>query len=280
MKHNSENLGIPTVDPNDADDQPPGMVDSSEDEQADDAEKPDRMLACDENEDSEPSESDTLPIPLRAQAGENKFLECIRRHLKEHHRSTDEVTASDWEQIVKRIQSEVALEANRSAIAEKVMTSSASSPHTTHPFGSVSAWLANADDDSQRRKNHDHEATGHSSKSKPTELTAVDMMGSPIDPAIGSRGSNPGAIPLRHISGLGGISNVGEAKWIEIEITVDSGACETVMPMSWCRGISVLSSRQYMDGVEYEVANGETIPNLGERRCLMSTAGSLSLIHI
>ena len=29
-----------------------------------------------------------------------------------------------------------------------------------------------------------------------------------------------------------------------------------------------------MDGVEYEVANGETIPNLGERRCLMSTAGS------
>ena len=79
---------------------------------------------------------------------------------------------------------------------------------------------------------------------------------------------------MRHISGLGGISNVGEAKWIEIEITVDSGACETVMPMSWCRGISVLSSRQYMDGVEYEVANGETIPNLGERRCLMSTAGS------
>ena len=29
-----------------------------------------------------------------------------------------------------------------------------------------------------------------------------------------------------------------------------------------------------MEGVEYEVANGETIPNLGERRCLMTTAGS------
>ena len=154
------------------------------------------------------------------------------------------------------------------------MESSAIQPNTIHPVGSVSAWLANADDDSQRRKNHDHEATGHSSKSKPTELTAVDMMGSPIDPGFGSKSLSPGATPLRHISGLGGISNVGEAKWIEIEITVDSGACETVMPMSWCRGISVLSSRQYMDGVEYEVANGETIPNLGERRCLMSTAGS------
>ena len=132
--------------------------------------------------------------------------------MKEQNQSNEEVTAADWEQIVKRIQSEVAIEASRSAIAEKVMTSSASSPLTTHPFGSVSAWLANADDDSQRRKNHDHEATGHSSKSKPTELTAVDMMGSPIDPGFGSKSSSPGATPLRHISGLGGISNVGEAK--------------------------------------------------------------------
>ena len=171
--HNSANLGIPIVDPNDADDQPPGMVESSEDDQTKDATEPD------EKEESESDESDTLSTPLRAPSGENKFLECIRRHMKEQNKSNEEVTAADWEQIVKRIQSEVAIEASRSAIAEKVMTSSASSPHTTHPFGSVSAWLANADDDSQRRKSHDHEATGHSSKSKPTELTTVDMIGGP-----------------------------------------------------------------------------------------------------
>ena len=75
---------------------------------------------------------------------------------------------------------------------------------------------------------------------------------------------------------MGGLSAVGDkaSEWIEIEITVDSGACETVMPMSSCHSISVLASKQYMEGVEYEVANGETIPNLGERRCIMMTVGS------
>ena len=67
---------------------------------------------------------------------------------------------------------------------------------------------------------------------------------------------------------------MGKADWIEIEITVDSGACETVMPAGICHSIGILASRQYLEGVEYEVANGETIPNLGEKRCLMMTAGS------
>ena len=47
------------------------------------------------------------------------------------------------------------------------------------------------------------------------------------------------------------------------EIMVDPGACRTEMPMSVCHSISALASRQYMEGVEYEVANGESIPNLG-----------------
>ena len=78
----------------------------------------------------------------------------------------------------------------------------------------------------------------------------------------------------QHLSLLGEISALGKSEWIEIEITVDLGACEVVMPMSLYHGISVLASKQYMEGVEYKVANGETIPNLGERRCLMMTQGS------
>jgi hypothetical protein len=68
------------------------------------------------------------------------------------------------------------------------------------------------------------------------------------------------------------IKDPGE--WTEIEITVDSGACVTVMPRSLCEGISILQNRLSREGVEYEVANGAHIPNLGERRCEMMTVGS------
>ena len=73
---------------------------------------------------------------------------------------------------------------------------------------------------------------------------------------------------------MGGISAFGRSEWTEIEITVDSGACETVMSRNLCTHISILSSQQYLESVEYEVANGETIPNLGERCCLLMTQGS------
>ena len=65
-------------------------------------------------------------------------------------------------------------------------------------------------------------------------------------------------------------------EWTEIEITVDSGACVTVMPRTLCEGISILQNRLSREGVEYEVANGAHIPNIGERRCQMMTIGSNS----
>ena len=46
------------------------------------------------------------------------------------------------------------------------------------------------------------------------------------------------------------------------------------MPRSLCPGISILQNRLSREGVEYEVANGAHIPNLGERRCEMMTIGS------
>ena len=59
--------------------------------------------------------------------------------------------------------------------------------------------------------------------------------------------------------------------WQEIEVTVDSGACDTVMPLSLCSDIPRHESEQQRSGMEYEVANGACIRNEGERRCLMMT---------
>ena len=71
------------------------------------------------------------------------------------------------------------------------------------------------------------------------------------------------------------ISHVGEYReWKEIEVTIDSGACETVMPLSMCSEMTLHESEQQRKGVEYEVANGSSIPNEGERRCLIMTMGA------
>ena len=66
----------------------------------------------------------------------------------------------------------------------------------------------------------------------------------------------------------------GEIGWTEIEITIDSGACDTVMPMRLCGHISVMETEDSKRGMVYEVANGEEIPNLGERHCLLMTEDS------
>ena len=64
-------------------------------------------------------------------------------------------------------------------------------------------------------------------------------------------------------------------EWIELEVTVDSGACISVMPIASCGGIGVVENELSRTGAEYEVANGATIPNRIERRCEVMTVGSL-----
>ena len=46
------------------------------------------------------------------------------------------------------------------------------------------------------------------------------------------------------------------------------------MPISLCSDIPLRESEQQRSGLEYEVANGQAIPNEGERRCLMMTRGA------
>ena len=66
-----------------------------------------------------------------------------------------------------------------------------------------------------------------------------------------------------------GIKAVGDDQWVEIDVQVDSGATETVMAESTLAGvIDITEGSACKRGVTYEVANGEEIPNLGERKFL------------
>ena len=64
--------------------------------------------------------------------------------------------------------------------------------------------------------------------------------------------------------------------WYEIELTADTGACDTVIPKAMAPLIPVVPSMQSERGMEYEIANGDSIPNLGEKRCEMWTEGASS----
>ena len=63
-----------------------------------------------------------------------------------------------------------------------------------------------------------------------------------------------------------GLQKVGEApQWEEMELAVDSGASETVIPEDTVRAAELVPSEASRRGVEYEVANGARIPNLGQK---------------
>ena len=75
-------------------------------------------------------------------------------------------------------------------------------------------------------------------------------------------------------SGISAVNNPED--WISLDVTVDSGSCVTVMPAGLCPGIPILENDLSRNGVEYEVANGESIANLGEKRCQVMTIGSMA----
>ena len=54
-------------------------------------------------------------------------------------------------------------------------------------------------------------------------------------------------------------------EWETIDLMVASGASETVMPEGAIRSVTTKPNDASIRGVEYEVANGQRIPNLGEK---------------
>ena len=71
-----------------------------------------------------------------------------------------------------------------------------------------------------------------------------------------------------------GTSEYDDGEWIEVELCADTGACDTVMARKLCGKIQVQPPSHSINGMEYEVADENTILNLGERRCLMWANGA------
>jgi hypothetical protein len=63
-----------------------------------------------------------------------------------------------------------------------------------------------------------------------------------------------------------GLDHIGEGQWEQVLFTMDSGAMDTVVNMETCPGIPREDSRGSKLGLKYEVANGEVIPNKGQKR--------------
>ena len=118
-------------------------------------------------------------------------------------------------------------------------------------------------------------AVGNEGKHPTKKLVRFDDNGGaevrPLSIVTKPEVAQPGA---RALSVVNDSSKPTEEGWVEIEITIDSGACDTVMPAAMCGHISILQTEDSRRGVEYEVANGETIPNLGERHCFLMTENS------
>ena len=57
-----------------------------------------------------------------------------------------------------------------------------------------------------------------------------------------------------------------ETQWEKVTLTVDSGASDTVVPLTVCPGAELLKTSRV--GTEYEIEDGGTIENLGEKHCL------------
>ena len=72
------------------------------------------------------------------------------------------------------------------------------------------------------------------------------------------------------------LNGMSPSQWTLIELIVDSGACETVLPASLCSHIRLRESAGSKAKVEYEVASGKKIPNLGEKHCEVFVEGSAS----
>ena len=54
--------------------------------------------------------------------------------------------------------------------------------------------------------------------------------------------------------------------WEIVKVCPDSGAAKFVAPENMCKHIAVEPSEASKRGVKYRAANGQTIPNKGEKR--------------
>ena len=63
-------------------------------------------------------------------------------------------------------------------------------------------------------------------------------------------------------------------EWERIELTVDSGAAETICPASMATTVPTQPGPKTIQGVKYTCAGGRKLPNFGEKRCTLATNDS------
>ena len=73
-----------------------------------------------------------------------------------------------------------------------------------------------------------------------------------------------------------GLCVVSEGQWECIDMAVDSGATETVMGEEMVACARTNPGAASKRGVEYEIADGTRIPNLGEKRFIGQTEEGIS----
>jgi len=102
-----------------------------------------------------------------------------------------------------------------------------------------------------------------------------------------SASDSPKAPPVLRLCPLGGIARrpaqlapmlEKEIVWEKLTLTVDSGASDTVVPPRFCSWSTIFHTEKV--GTEYEVANGEIVHNLGERRCTILVGENTGELNI
>ena len=166
--------------------------------------------------------------------------------------------------------------------------------------GSTQPWLVSADDGSLSDAIKSEEPSGTRTLPKPSFLletrgpkiteAALEIFGRESAP---QKPDNPKLIHLPQAaeSPMGlfpfvelenqSLSNVNPSEWVMVEVIADSGACETVLPKHLCNNIKLRESVGSKAGVEYEVASGKAVKNLGERHCEVycEGAGNSMMMH-
>ena len=86
--------------------------------------------------------------------------------------------------------------------------------------------------------------------------------------------------PLATVEPKSVMSCTSDPDWEEVDFAVDSGASETVVSEDMVTSVVTKPGAASRRGVAYEVANGEVIPNMGEKeiRCLTHEEGVKNII--
>ena len=119
--------------------------------------------------------------------------------------------------------------------------------------------------------------TGNLVKSGKTYAQAVSGGGS-VDAdgfeLVKSKNKRVGSLGIRMPEGLKSVEEAPE--WEEIEMVVDSGASESVVSEDMLTRVTTVEGYAQKKGVQYEVADGALIPNLGEKKFVAVSDGGVT----